>query len=45
SFNAVLRHYLARLHRKTHCYTKCAYMLYYSILLLMYVNVIVSIFN
>ncbi|MDR3168424.1 MAG: IS1 family transposase, partial [Candidatus Peribacteria bacterium] len=36
---------LARLHRKTHCYTKCAYMLYYSILLLMYVNVIVSIFN
>ncbi|MDR2190281.1 MAG: hypothetical protein LBP53_03700 [Candidatus Peribacteria bacterium] len=39
SFNAVLRLYLARLHRKTHCYTRCTYMVYYSILLLMYVDV------
>ena len=45
SFNAVLRHYLARLHRRTHCYTKCSYMLYYSILVLMYVNVIIGIFS
>jgi insertion element IS1 protein InsB len=45
SFNAVLRHYLARLHRRTHCFTKCSYMLYFSILLLMYKDTIISIFS
>ncbi len=33
-YNSLLRHYLARLKRKTKCYTKCPTVLYYSILLL-----------
>jgi insertion element IS1 protein InsB len=33
-FNSLLRHYLARLRRKTKCYTKSAMMLYYSLRLL-----------
>jgi insertion element IS1 protein InsB len=36
SYNSVLRYYLARLHRKTKCYSKSAEMLRLSIVLLMY---------
>ena len=34
-YNGVLRHFLARLRRKTKCYTKSLEMLKYSVLLLM----------
>ncbi|MFM8293553.1 MAG: IS1 family transposase, partial [Microcystaceae cyanobacterium] len=34
--NTRLRHYLARLHRKTLCYSKCVKMLEYSIKLLIH---------
>ena len=34
SYNAVFRHYLARLRRKTKCYSKSAHMLYLSVCLL-----------
>ena len=34
--NTRLRHYLARLHRKTLCYSKCAEMLRHSIKLLIH---------
>ena len=34
SFNANLRYYLARLHRKTKCYSKCRDMLLLSVLML-----------
>jgi insertion element IS1 protein InsB len=34
--NTRLRHYLARLHRKTLCYSKCEEMLKYSIKLLIH---------
>jgi len=34
-YNSILRHFLARLRRKTKCYSKCKEMLKYSILLLM----------
>ena len=34
-YNSILRHYLARLKRKTKCYSKCVKMLYYSVRLLM----------
>jgi IS1 family transposase len=34
-YNSLFRHYLARLRRKTKCYTKAEYMLKYSVLLLM----------
>lgn len=36
SYHSWLRHYLARLHRKTHCYSKKEYMLKASLLLLLY---------
>ena len=36
AYNTRLRHYLARLGRKTLCYSKSWLMLYYSILLLMH---------
>ena len=32
-YNSLLRHYLARLKRKTKCYSKCENMLLYSIIL------------
>jgi len=34
-YNGILRHFLARLRRKTKCYTKSIEMLKYSVLLLM----------
>ena len=33
-YNSIPRHFLARLRRKTKCYTKSPQMLYYSLLLL-----------
>jgi insertion element IS1 protein InsB len=36
SYNSVLRYYLARLHRKTKCYSKSALMLRISITMLIY---------
>ena len=35
-YNSLFRHFLARLRRKTKCYTKAKYMLVYSIKLLMF---------
>jgi IS1 family transposase len=34
-YNSIIRHFLARMRRKTKCYSKSYKMLYYSILLLM----------
>jgi insertion element IS1 protein InsB len=34
-YNSILRHFLARLRRKTKCYTKSLEMLKYSVILLM----------
>jgi insertion element IS1 protein InsB len=34
-YNSLLRHFLARLKRKTKCYSKSVEMLYYSVLLIM----------
>jgi insertion element IS1 protein InsB len=34
-YNSILRHFLARLRRKTECYTKNLEMLKYSVILLM----------
>jgi insertion element IS1 protein InsB len=34
-YNSLFRHFLARLRRKTKCYSKCALMLEYSVKLLM----------
>jgi insertion element IS1 protein InsB len=34
-YNSLLRHFLARLRRKTKCYTKAKYMLVHSVKLLM----------
>jgi len=34
-YNSLFRHFLARLRRKTKCYTKAKYMLVYSVKLLM----------
>ena len=34
-YNSILRHFLARLRRKSKCYSKCEEMLKYSIILLM----------
>lgn len=34
-YNSILRHFLARLRRKTKCYTKSIEMLKYSVILLM----------
>ena len=45
-FNGRLRHYLARLHRKTKCYSKSWLMLYLSIkLLTLHLNNSPTIFN
>ncbi|AAM07455.1 conserved hypothetical protein [Methanosarcina acetivorans C2A] len=45
-YNGILRHFLARLRRKTKCYTKSLEMLKYSVLLLMkHRNKELSIFN
>jgi IS1 family transposase len=45
-YNSILRHFLARLRRKTKCYTKSFDMLKYSVLLLIkYRNKEFSIFN
>jgi insertion element IS1 protein InsB len=35
-YNSLFRHFLARLRRKTKCYTKAKYMLIYSVKLLMF---------
>jgi insertion element IS1 protein InsB len=35
-YNSLFRHFLARLRRKTKCYTKAKYMLVHSIKLLMF---------
>jgi insertion element IS1 protein InsB len=35
-YNSLLRHFLARLRRKTKCYTKAKHMLIYSVKLLMF---------
>lgn len=35
-YNSLLRHFLARLRRKTKCYTKAKYMLIHSVKLLMF---------
>jgi insertion element IS1 protein InsB len=34
-YNSLFRHFLARLRRKTKCYSKCKAMLQYSVMLLM----------
>jgi insertion element IS1 protein InsB len=45
-YNSILRHFLARLRRKTKCYTKSLEMLKYSVLLLMkYRNNEITIIN
>ncbi len=45
-YNSILRHFLARLRRKTKCYTKSFEMLKYSIILLMkYKNKELAIFS
>ena len=45
-YNSILRHFLARLRRKTKCYTKSIEMLKYSVILLMkYRNKELDIFN
>ncbi len=45
-YNSIFRHFLARLRRKSKCYTKSIEMLKYSIILLMkYRNNEISIFN
>ncbi|WP_321430524.1 hypothetical protein [uncultured Methanolobus sp.] len=45
-YNSIFRHFLARLRRKSKCYTKSIEMLKYSIILLMkYRNNELSIFN
>jgi len=43
SFNATVRHYLARFHRKTHCYSKSKEMLELSLLLFFFKKYIKSI--
>ena len=45
-YNSIMRHFLARLRRKTKCYTKSIELLKYSVILLMkYRNKEISIFN
>ncbi|MGB9929616.1 MAG: IS1 family transposase, partial [Methanosarcina sp.] len=45
-YNSILRHFLARLRRKTKCYTKSLQMLKYSVILLMkYRNKELTMFN
>ncbi|MDR0580983.1 MAG: IS1 family transposase, partial [Holosporaceae bacterium] len=43
SYNSVLRYYLARLHRKTKCYSKSAEMLRLSVTLLLNKHTLLSI--
>lgn len=40
--NNLIRHYLARFHRRTHCYSKATHMIYYTLLLFMYWKQILS---
>ncbi|MDR3169498.1 MAG: hypothetical protein LBU27_07260 [Candidatus Peribacteria bacterium] len=42
ALNNVIRHYLARFHRKTHCYSHSIEMVEYSILLLIYKDILLS---
>ncbi|MDY0386854.1 MAG: IS1 family transposase, partial [Methanolobus sp.] len=45
-YNSIFRHFLARLRRKTKCYSKSLEMLKYSVLLLMkYRNKEIDMFN
>ncbi len=45
-YNSIFRHFLARLRRKSKCYTKSLEMLKYSVLLLMkYINKELATFN
>jgi len=44
-YNGQIRHYLARFHRKTYCYSKQIYMVYFSLLLLMYAKIIITTFT
>ncbi len=44
-WNNLLRHYTARFHRKSHCYSKSILMVKYTILLFMYKEVILSILD
>ncbi len=45
-YNSILRHFLARLRRKTKCYTKSLEMLKYSVILLIkYINKELDIFK
>ncbi|MDR0968732.1 MAG: IS1 family transposase, partial [Holosporaceae bacterium] len=41
-FSSILRYYLARLHRKTKCYSKSAEMLRLSVLMLLNKELLVS---
>ena len=43
--NTRIRHYLARFHRKTLCYSKCSTMADLSILLRMYSKIIITLFS
>ena len=43
--NNQLRHYMARFHRKTHCYSKSIEMVENTILLFMYKDIAISIFE
>ncbi|MDR0968519.1 MAG: IS1 family transposase, partial [Holosporaceae bacterium] len=42
SFNSILRYYLARLHRKTKCYSKSAEMLRLSVLMFLNKELLIS---
>ena len=44
SWNCRLRHYLARLHRKTLCYSKCIKALKVAVLLFIYRDLALSVF-
>lgn len=43
--NNLIRHFIARFHRKTHCYSKCVQMVKYTLYLFMYQKFIISIFT
>lgn len=45
SFNATIRHYLARFHRRTHCYSKSIHMIEASILLFFNKSLALSLFS
>jgi insertion element IS1 protein InsB len=44
SFNCNVRHYLARFRRKTRCYSKCKKMVEYSLYLLFWKDIALSMF-